>query len=426
MTMTSDFDRAFEARLRAALDAQAGPDPVWAGSPAARRIADGRRSRRGTLRLLAVAAVLLIGGALVGGLLLGRVPQRTGPAENGWIAFADGELHLVREGERPRRIVGTAEDIFLDECPAFSPDGTRLAYTEYDLRFFEPTEAPHASIPDGEPTPEPTPVPTPRITPEPGAQMRKLMVVGVDTAGQPTSVEVQQPAPEDLRGCPEWSTDGKLLAYVTGVNGSSSQLVVTDLAGRTTDLGPRTSRSDFDFSPDGATIAAVDEDTLWLIPTNGDAARSVSAPGIWWVDWAPDGRHLALVIGPDISVITTDGKVVAKVLDGDGEVVAAAPAWSPDGRWLAFVDGGDLVRVASDGSSPERRSLGDLIGEGQSASVTGWAPAGDRLLVSAGGGFREPISLISVPVDPQAAAVDLLGPDDRYFGGGVSWQARFD
>jgi hypothetical protein len=34
--------------------------------------------------------------------------------------------------------------------------------------------------------------------------------------------------------------------------------------------------------------------------------------------------------------------------------------------------------------------------------------------------------LVSVPVDPQAAAVDLLGPDDGYFGGGVSWQARFD
>src|SRR5262245_52702916 len=131
MTMTSDFDRAFEARLRAALDAQAGPHPLWADAPAARKVVERSHARRGTLRLLAVAAVLLVGGAVAGGLLLGRAPQQQGPAHDGWIAFGNGEIHLGRQGERPRQIVGSAEDIYLDDCPAFSPDGTRLLYAEY-------------------------------------------------------------------------------------------------------------------------------------------------------------------------------------------------------------------------------------------------------------------------------------------------------
>src|SRR5262245_16971946 len=139
MTMTSDFDRDFSAQLRAVLDAEAGPHPVWSESPAARKVVDRRRSRRGTLRLLAVAAVLLVGGAVVGGLL-GRIPQQKGSPSNGWVAFGNGEIHLVKEGEQPRQLIGSPEDIYVDECPAFSPDGTRLAYTEFDLRFFEPTE----------------------------------------------------------------------------------------------------------------------------------------------------------------------------------------------------------------------------------------------------------------------------------------------
>jgi len=427
MTMTSDFDRDLAVRMREALDAEIGPHPAWVDSPASKMVADRRRSRRGNLRLLAVAAVLLIGGAVVGGVLLGRVPHQSGPPRNGWIAFGNGEIHVVRQGERPRQIIGTADDIYLDDCPTFSPDGKRLAYTEYDLRFFEPTEAPHASIADGDPTPEPTVRPTPRVTPEPGAQMRKLVVVGIDEHGEPSSVEAQLAAPGDLSACPEWSPDGKNLAYATtGANGSSSQLVLTDLAGGTTPLGPRTRRSDFAFSPDGSTVVAVDDDTLWLIPTNGDAPRSVSIPGIWSADWAPDGQHLSVVVGPDVLVINGDGNVVAKVVDRDGEGPAAIPAWSPDARWLAYVDGTKVVRVAADGNANDARPIGVPDGTDLQATVVAWSPAGDRILVTTGRGFREPVTVISVPVDPEAAPVVLVGPDDGFFGGGLSWQARYD
>ena len=52
------------------------------------------------LRLLAVAAVLLIGGAVVGGVLLGRMPQQKGLAQNGWIAFGNCEVHDLLSGGR--------------------------------------------------------------------------------------------------------------------------------------------------------------------------------------------------------------------------------------------------------------------------------------------------------------------------------------
>ena len=60
-------------------------------------------------------------------------PVRVVPTNisNGWVAFTandNGDVYLVREGTPARRIAGSDGDAIEQVCPAFSPDGTRLAH----------------------------------------------------------------------------------------------------------------------------------------------------------------------------------------------------------------------------------------------------------------------------------------------------------
>ena len=424
--MTSDFDRDFAARLHTVLDAEMGPHATWTDSPAVQTLGRRRRRHFGSIRLLGVAAVLLIGGAVVGGVLLGQIRTPTGPPSNGRIAYAADQIRLVGDGAASNAIIGAADDMFIDDCPAYSPDGSKLAYTELDLRFVVPTEAPRPSIPDGEPTPEPTVRPTPRPTPEPGTSMLRLLVVDVAKDGRPTGAPIEVAAGDDF-SCPRWSPDGTRLAAISG----STALFTVDMAGNRTQLGPSlqhpdlSNHTDFDWSPDGTTIAVSDSETSWLVPADGGTPRSLPEKP-WLLRWSPDGRHLAADVGPDVVLLTPDGSVVATLVDRNGEGPAGPWAWSPDGRWLAYVDGTKVVQVAADGSGHEPDAIAIPSADGQDAGVRTWSPAGDRILVTLGGGFREPVSLIAVPVDPQATPVVLLGPDDRYFGGATSWQPRYD
>jgi hypothetical protein len=79
-----DFEHQVRASLREALDRELGPDPTWAESPAARRVAEveRRRRRRWPLRALAVAALIGAGGgaALLGGRLIPPPDESPAPS----------------------------------------------------------------------------------------------------------------------------------------------------------------------------------------------------------------------------------------------------------------------------------------------------------------------------------------------------------
>jgi hypothetical protein len=59
------FETRMRARLRDVLDSQAGPHPLWSDAPAAQRTTDRHRPGRWPIRLLAVAALLAIGGGVL-------------------------------------------------------------------------------------------------------------------------------------------------------------------------------------------------------------------------------------------------------------------------------------------------------------------------------------------------------------------------
>ena len=149
MKTNSDLDRQVRRLLREGLNHEVGPDPTWAESPAARRVAEWeRRPRyRWPLRILAVAALI---GAIGGAALLGgapdddevvfevalhyytawaaagsrvvRVPEPTpihAQLPDGWVSTEAGITNGPEEPDAPIAVsFWTVGDVFTDPCNA--------------------------------------------------------------------------------------------------------------------------------------------------------------------------------------------------------------------------------------------------------------------------------------------------------------------
>jgi hypothetical protein len=221
-------------------------------------------------------------------------PERPTSVSNGWIAYSTmpgvgqngfsdtshgGDIYLVREGVQPKLVEGRGEGMTRNVCPAFSPDGTMLAF--------------------GQST---------SIRPS-----RAVVVVGVNTDGSVTDVvnipvgPTIGPAP-----CPLWSVDGTRVAFlegeavvVRGLDGSSPANAVGDPA-----VG--------DF---------VHEDV--------DVEQFLSPTGDWMVQRAPgdpptNGCRLAVARpnGSDSRIVDTQGAFC----------FYSIAAWSPDGQRVLLME----------------------------------------------------------------------------------------
>lgn len=146
---------------------------------------------------------------------------------------------------------------------------------------------------------------------------------------------------------PALSPDGKMLAYVQGINGTQD-LYVSRLSGgehlRLTKDGSQ--KDDPQFSSDGEKIAFVrhlensNQPELCLIPALGGNL----VPLMPWAEnpaWSPDGSRLAFIVrkpGEMEALVASaaDGSDTRILLKGDDVYpFFGRVAWSPDGRLLA-------------------------------------------------------------------------------------------
>lgn len=361
--------------------------------------------------LLAAAAVVVV-AAVVGLLAVdaddGSDSIRTvtdppttpaGPIRNGSIAFAADagggsaltdpvdfqrvetvpepmDIYITRAGEPIRRLVSSGAH---ERCPAFSPDGERLAYL---------------SVLSG---------PPPGSYPETGPPLEATLVVRrLDEAAEPSDPELLVDFPaatgygvrRDVGyPCPQWSPDGSRLAYLAHPVGSTdahadvAELRVATLdgqeqvvnAGRAADA-----RSTFAWSPTGDAIAYVRDDGVWAASMDGRAPSRVWETDrmLTGVSWSARGE-LAVTVeaqdpraGLEVHIVDADAATLVDTLQDAGSV-----SWSPDGSRLAFVRGdGQLVLSDRDDGSTVSPPAPVVEGREVGLADVSWSPDGERLL----------------------------------------------
>ncbi len=401
MATERDFDRHLRSMLREVLDHESGPHPVWDESPAARRITELQNRRahtRWSIRLLAVAALLIVSGgaALVGGGLIRPPTEVPGPTVSPQAsAFS---LHFCPAVSAPSA-AGSG--------PAFDPAAMRgrIVYsTGTEILAIDPVDPAHPARINATIAGPTESLPPPFVQEPPLAAVAaaliptswsgdgtRLMLYSyswpgptvLNADGRVVSLNLSQSARVSL------APDGSSVVYsvpggglcVVGIDGGTPRVIELD-GGEPLDGPPA-------WSPDGTTIAWMDfmEDSpvyghhaygLSLINPDGSNLRQLVThfpnvdEGGGGLSWSPDGTRLVFWLrvpdpsptgmitgldpGPgDIWVINADGTGLRRITTGADD---RWPSWSPDGARVAFVHNGALYTMNSDGTDP--RPVGNI------------------------------------------------------------------
>jgi dipeptidyl aminopeptidase/acylaminoacyl peptidase len=245
------------------------------------------------------------------------------------------------------------------------------------------------------------------------------------------SFNVQYTRGEKSSSAPQFSPDGKQVAFLSNRVDNKNQIFTMRLMGGEPEqiTETKTGVASFKWSPDGNRIAYLmkDADTkeeekmkkekndvilvdknykynhLYTVSASADKTGKHTTKrltsGTYHVndfDWSPDGATLAFSFAPnpkindaglesDISTIPADSGKVTSLVKRPG--VDVSPMYSPDGKWIAFQSsGGQPERVGLSDVYKVSAAGGDLVElqktPDRNANIVGWAQDGSHLFIS--------------------------------------------
>jgi Tol biopolymer transport system component len=274
------------------------------------------------------------------------VPGLVGTDRVAFYSYDHGILVISGAGGVTARLVGSVGGATAASEPAWSADGTKLAFTS---QYLPPSDA-------------------------------TIYVMNADGSAV---ISLNQQGSH-----PTWSPDGTHIAfasrrdgtshiYVMSANGSNVVRLTNDSIG---DQKPA-------WSPDGTKIAFTrgawpDSAAIYVMNADGSGVARLTQAGAGPA-WSPDGTKVAfsrLVASPfriDIWVMSADGSGSINLTASHPKPVSVEPTWSPDGRRIAFasadpdVDPEQIYIMNADGSGTT------LLGPGEEGpGITPGSPSG--------------------------------------------------
>ncbi|HEX2302159.1 MAG TPA: hypothetical protein VHH57_00935 [Gaiella sp.] len=269
---------------------------------------------RSTLAVVAAGCLLLVsgcGGSGPTGDDIAFVSSRDGDYAI-YLMEADGSGGATRLTDE-RGDPSTAAGVQFQTEPAWSPDGTRIAFVSAREGSFDI----YAMNADGTGT-------------------RRL-----------TSSNANDHSPT-------WSPDGTRIAFSRSSDGGHVWVMNADGTGARRLTDELAEEGEPSWSPDGRWIAythrapGYDFREIWIARPDGSGRRGVTKLGAksYAPDWAPDSKRLAFSADYegaryDIYTIGVDGKGLRRLVRSADD--AFEPAWSPDGTEIAFSRDGAIA-----------------------------------------------------------------------------------